>query len=106
MYVFLVIWPVIPFPLIQRRVPVLSWFQQYFLVRGLVLGILSLGLALTLATAVGCALLLVACVGYIVVHFLGFQPKWVILREGTLHIYNSNNVRKIAYYAQVLLSCI
>jgi hypothetical protein len=50
------------------------------------MGVLSLGLALTLATAFGCALLLLACVGYVVVQLLGFKPKWVI-DEGEQAVY-------------------
>jgi hypothetical protein len=77
-YVVLFIWPAIPFPLFQRKIPVLNLFQKNFLVRGLVLGILVLGLGLTLATAFGAALMALASIGYILVYFLGFQPKWVL----------------------------
>ncbi|KAL0490603.1 hypothetical protein AKO1_003405 [Acrasis kona] len=77
-YVLLFVWPVIPFPIAQRKLPVFNYFHKNFLVRGVVLGVPATGLALTLATAFGAALMLLCCVSYIIVYFIGFQPAWTI----------------------------
>ncbi|KAF0983558.1 hypothetical protein FDP41_010623 [Naegleria fowleri] len=72
----------IPIPTFQRKVPILNIYHKNFLVRGIVIIVLSIFVCFTVISALpGAGGIIVGCAYIFLLYMRGIEPKWLTEKE-------------------------
>ncbi|KAL9647087.1 hypothetical protein ABK040_016561 [Willaertia magna] len=72
----------LPFPGFQRRIPILKYYHQNFLIRGIAIFVLSIPASLTVISAIVGVCCFVMGLGYIfLLYFRGIEPAYLAEKE-------------------------
>jgi len=82
LYALIVPWFEIPFPKFQRKIPILKFYHTNFLVRGIVILVLSIFVCFTVISALaGAGGLLIGLAYIFLLYMRGIEPAWVTEKE-------------------------